>query len=61
MNGKKSKRLRQMARDHSPGAVERDWVASPGVRTTAVNNPDSVRGMYLALKRAYKSAAHQGR
>lgn len=36
---------------------ERELVASPRSDTTARNSPNSVRGMYLALKGAYQAAA----
>jgi hypothetical protein len=46
-----------MARDEMQGDPERDWVASSKSRFTAVNSPNSVRGMHLQLKKAWKKQA----
>ena len=59
MSGKIAKRLRKLAKAEMQGDPERDLVAAPRSRTTAFNSPNSVRGMYLQLKKAYKRL-HRG-
>ncbi|HOW46089.1 MAG TPA: hypothetical protein P5305_01375 [Rubrivivax sp.] len=55
MNAKKAKQMRRMAREEMVGDPQVDYVAGPRRRTTMVNSPNSVRGMYLQLKKAYKA------
>lgn len=50
-NAKNAKKLRRMARQEMLEDPHRDWVASANSRTTAVNSPNSARGMYLQLKK----------
>lgn len=53
MNGRRAKLLRRMAEDSTPANLpDRDVVAGPQSRFTAVNSPRSVRGLYRALKKA---------
>lgn len=61
MRGTVAKRLRKLARQEMAGDPARDIVASAHTNTTAVNSPNSVRGMYLALKKAYVRAQSAGR
>lgn len=49
-----------MARAEMTEDPDRDLVASPHSDTTGVNSPNSVRGMYLALKKAYLRALRSG-
>lgn len=61
MSGKVAKRLRQMAREELiERPPERDLVASPKSRTTAINSPNSVRGFYRLLKKANQAAMKSG-
>lgn len=60
MNGKKARALRRMAREEMVEDPERDYVAGPKSRTTMVNSPNSVRGMNLALKKAYAVSSKAG-
>lgn len=60
MNGKKAKRLRQMAREEMIEDPEVDYVAGARSRTTMVNSPNSVRGMYLQLKKSFERASRAG-
>lgn len=60
MNQKKAKVLRRLAKAEMQGDPGRDLVAGPKSRTTAVNSPNSVRGMNLALKKAFKRARAPG-
>ena len=53
MSGKQMKRLRRMAREEMLEDPAVEYVAGPKSRRTMVNSPNSVRGMYLALKKAY--------
>ena len=61
MRGTVAKRLRKLARHEMVGDPDRDLVAAPRCSTTARNSPNSVRGMYLALKKAYRRAMSAGR
>lgn len=61
MRGTVAKRLRRLARQEMVEDPARDVVASAHTNTTAVNSPNSVRGMYLALKKAYMRAQSAGR
>lgn len=61
MNGKKAKALRRMAREELiERPPERELVASARTTRTAVNSPNSVRGMQRQLKKAYLVALKQG-
>ena len=60
MSGKRSKMLRRAAREEMIGAPTWEWVASAKVKTTAVNSPSSVRGMYRLLKKRDKEVARTG-
>lgn len=53
MNGKKAKAMRRMAREEMLEDPDRDLVAGPKSIHTAINSPNSVRCMYLQLKKAY--------
>ena len=61
MRGTVAKRLRRLARQEMVGDPERDIVASAHCNTTARNSPNSVRGMYRALKKAYMRVQSAGR
>ena len=61
MRGKVAKRLRKLARLEMAGDPARDLVASANCATTARNSPNTVRGMHLALKKAYTRANAAGR
>jgi hypothetical protein len=52
MNQKKAKALRRLAREEMVGDPARDIVAAPRTNRSGVNSPNSVRGMYRALKNA---------
>ena len=51
LNGKMAKKLRRMAREEMVEDPEREIVAAPRSLTTAMNSPNSKRGMYRALKK----------
>ncbi|MEO8297087.1 MAG: hypothetical protein ABI574_04690 [Burkholderiales bacterium] len=57
MNGRTAKKLRRMAREEMLEDPETDLVAAPKSLTTGVNSPNSKRGMYLQLKKAYQVAS----
>jgi hypothetical protein len=61
MRGTVAKRLRKLARLEMAGDPDREIVASANSDKTARNSPNSVRGMYLALKMAYARASAAGR
>lgn len=61
MRGSVAKRLRKLARQEMAGDPDRDLVAAAHTNRSAVNSPNSVRGMYLALKKAYMRAQSAGR
>lgn len=54
MSAKKFKLLRRMAHEEMVGDPPVDYVAAPRCRTSMVNSPNSVRGFYLQLKKAFK-------
>jgi len=59
MNGRFAKKLRRAAERATIGKPARRWVANRQTTTAgrkavaAVNDPDSTRGVYRALKRAH--------
>lgn len=55
MSGKQMKRLRRMAREEMLEDPAIEYVAAPKSRSTMINSPNSVRGMYLALKKAHRA------
>lgn len=61
MNQKRTKALRRLARMEMLEDPERDIVASPKSRSTAMNSPNSVRGMYLQLKKAWAASCRAQR
>jgi hypothetical protein len=55
VSGRRAKLLRRLAEDETPPSLpDRDIVAGPQSRHTAVNSPRTVRGVYRALKKADK-------
>lgn len=63
MNSKTAKRLRKMAKiemETDAGIVDRELVlARKRGHDVVINNPNSTRAMYLALKGAYNSMSRQ--
>ncbi len=63
MNSKTAKRLRRMARAEmsgDKGVVERELVvARVNGHDRVINNPNSSRAMYLALKSAMRQVMHK--
>lgn len=63
MNGKQARRLRKMARNEmatDQGIVDRELVvANVKGHDRVINNPNSDRAMYLALKSAVRRVLHR--
>ena len=57
MNAKLVKRMRQHARRLMAGKPERDLVAVSGTLTLK-NNPNTVRGMYRAMRKGFATRSH---